>query len=297
MNKVIVICGPTGVGKTRASINVAKRYNGEVINADAVQVYRGLDIGSAKIKKEEMDGIVHHLFDIRDVSEEYSIYDYQRECRNIIDDIISRGKTPIMVGGSGLYIKSCLYNYKLDDKKYIDDYGDIDTDSLYQELIELDPLCIGEKYVNNRKRIINALNYYKENGKSITLNKTDELLYDSIFIGLTTDRDNLYKIINNRVDKMISEGLEEEVRYYYNRGIFSKVLTGGIGYREFYDYFEGKISICDCIEKIKQDSRHYAKRQYTFFNHQLPVKWFFTDYVDFDNTLNEIYKYIEDVIR
>ena len=147
--------------------------------------------------------------------------------------------------------------------------------------------------MNNRKRVINAINYYKNTGSSIIDNKTDKLLYDSIFIGLTTDRENLYNIINKRVDKMVDAGLIEEVKTFFDKNIYTKPLTGGIGYKELYQYFEGKCSLEEALDLIKRNSRRYAKRQYTFFNHQIPVVWFNTDYNNFNNTINEVSSYID----
>ena len=298
MKKVIVITGPTGVGKTKLSVELAKKYNGEIINADAMQVYKNLDIGTAKIKEAEKEGVPHHLFDIKDVYEDYSIYDYQKDCRQKLEEIWKKNKVPILVGGTGLYIKSALYDYKLEEKKEeIDNYLDKTNEELYQELIELDDKARDKIDLNNRRRIINAINHYKNTGVSITENKTNNLLYDSLFIGLTTDRDNLYNIINNRVDKMIEEGLIEEVKSFYQQNIFTKPLTGGIGYKELYSYFDGTNSLKEAIDLIKRNSRRYAKRQYTFFNHQLPVKWFNTDYDNFDNTVKEVCNYIDNNIN
>ena len=298
MKNVIVITGPTGVGKTKLSIELAKKYDGEIINADAMQVYKDLNIGTAKIREEEKEGIIHHLFDVKDVNEEYSIYDYQKDCRMKLEEIWNNGKLPIIVGGTGLYIKSALYDYKLDKKKENrEDYENVSTEELYKQLIEMDSKAFGNIDANNRRRIVNAINYYKDTGKSIIENKTDVLLYDALFIGLTTDRDKLYKIINKRVDKMIGEGLVQEVQTFYQRGIFTKPLIGGIGYKELYDYFDENISLEEAIELIKRNSRRYAKRQYTFFNHQLPVKWFNTDYDNFDNTVREVCNYIDKTIH
>lgn len=288
---IIVITGPTAVGKTKLSIELAKKYNGEIINADAVQVYKGLDIGSAKIRKEEMEDIPHHLFDIKDVDEEYTIYHYQQDCRKLISDIEKRGKTPILVGGTGLYIKAALYDYKLSLEKEKNTYDDLSTEELYNELIKLDKDIIIDK--NNKRRLIRALNYYKENNKSINENKTDKLLYKTIFIGLTTDRDVLYSKINDRVDIMIKEGLLDEVKSFYEKGIRTKPLLSAIGYKELYEYFDGKVSLEVAIDNIKKNSRHYAKRQYTFFNHQLPVVWFNTDYNNFNNTIEKVSSYID----
>lgn len=291
MNKVIVITGPTAVGKTKLSIELAKRYNGEIINADAVQVYKGLDIGSAKVTEEEKEDIPHHLFDIKEVDEEYTIYHYQKDCRKLIKEVQGRGKTPILVGGTGLYIKAALYDYKLTEEKETNTYDNLTDEELYNKLLELDKNIVIDK--NNRRRLIRALNYYKENNKSINTNTTNKLLYDAIFIGLTTDRRILYDKINNRVDIMIKEGLLNEVKVFYDKNVRTKPLLNAIGYREIYSYFDGNISLEEATDKIKQNSRHYAKRQYTFFNHQLPIVWFETNYNNFNNTVEEVIDYIE----
>lgn len=291
MKKILVITGPTAVGKTKLSIELAKKYNGEIINADAVQVYKGLDIGSAKVTEEEKEGIPHYLLSIKEVDEDYTIYHYQKDCREIIKEIQDRGKTPIIVGGTGLYIKAALYDYKLTEEKEKDTYDNLTNEELYTKLTELDKDIIIDK--NNRRRLIRAINYYKENNKSINKNKTDKLLYDALFIGLTTDRQILYNKINKRVDKMIENGLIDEVKSFYDKGVKTKPLLNAIGYKEVYSYLDGNISKEEMIEKIKQNSRHYAKRQYTFFNHQLKIKWFETDYNDFNNTIKEVENYMD----
>lgn len=291
MSRVIVITGPTAVGKTKLSIELAKKLNGEIINADAMQVYKGLNIGTAKVTEKEKENIPHHLFDIKEVEEEYSIYNYQKDCRKVIDDILRRNKTPILVGGTGLYIKAALYDYKLSEEKANNTYDNLKTEEIYKELLKLDKDINIDK--NNRRRLIRALNYYKENNTSISNNKTNKLLYDTLFIGLTTDREILYKKINQRVDNMIENGLLEEVKYYYDKNIKTKPLINGIGYKELYNYFDGLCSKEEAVEKIKQNSRHYAKRQYTFLNHQLNVVWFETDYNNFNNTIEKVSSYIK----
>lgn len=297
MKKIIVIVGPTGVGKTKLSIELAKYYNGEIINADAMQIYQELDIGTAKIKETEKENISHHLFDIKNVKEEYSIYHYQKDCRLKIEEIFSKHKVPIIVGGTGLYIKSALYDYQLDERKKEDLlYENLSTEQLYKKLITIDQEAKNRIDPCNRRRIINAINYYQRNQSSITKNTTDKLLYDTIFIGLTTDRKNLYQLINQRVDQMIHDGLIKEVENFYNKQIFSKPLTSGIGYKELYEYFAKKISLEEAINNIKRNSRRYAKRQYTFFNHQLPVTWFETNYDHFEKTVNEVCDYINEKI-
>lgn len=292
MEKIIVITGPTGVGKTKLSVSLAKKSNAEIINADSMQIYKDLNIGTAKITEEEKEDIPHHLFDIKNVNEDYSIYDYQIDARNKIKDITSRNKRIIFVGGTGLYIKSALYDYKLNKENINDNYDNLSCEELYNELIKLDKNIVIDK--NNKRRLIRALNYYKENNKSINDNKTNKLLYDVIVIGLTTSRDKLYSIINSRVDEMIDNGLIDEAKYFYDNNVFTKPLINGIGYKELYKYFNNEISLEESIDLIKKNSRHYAKRQYTFFNNQMNVKWFNVDFDNFNNTINEVYNYIKE---
>ena len=289
MNKIIVIAGPTGVGKTKLSVYLGKKLDGEIINADSMQFYKDLDIGTAKIKEEEKDDIPHHLFDIKDVSEMYTIYDYQKDCRDKIDEILSRGHTPIIVGGSGLYIRAALFDYKLNEEEINNDYSNLSNEELLNECLKLDPDC--KIHLNNRKRLERYLNVLKNNN-SIT--SDSKPLYDFIMIGLTTDRKNLYDIINNRVDQMIKEGLIDEVKSFYDKGIRSKSIMTGIGYKELYSYFDKDISLEEAIDLIKKNSRHLAKRQYTFFNNQFDMKWFNTNYKDFIKTVDEVYEYIKE---
>lgn len=289
--KVIVITGPTGVGKTKMSVSIAKLLDGEIINCDSMQIYKGLNIGTAKIKEEEKEGIPHYLFDIKNVNEDYSIYDYQIDARKVIDDILSRGKTPILVGGTGLYIKSAIYDYKLNKEKSNNDYEDYTKEELYDMLVKIDPKIKIDK--DNKRRLVRALNYYIENGKMISSNKTNELVYDTIFIGLTTERSKLYSIINSRVDKMIDDGLIEEVKSFFDNKIHTKPLVNGIGYKELYGYFDDKLTLGESVDLIKSNSRHYAKRQYTFLRNQLDVKWFNVDFENFSNTIRDVYDYIE----
>ena len=293
MKEVIAIVGPTGVGKTKLSIALAKKLNGEIINCDAMQVYIGLDIGTAKIKEEEKENIPHHLFDIKEVTEDYTIYHYQKDCRTKIDEILKRNHMPILVGGTGLYLKSVLYDYKLNESKIdLSKYENISTEELYQELIQKDKYAQNKIDKNNRRRVINALAYYEQNNESITQNKSVTSLYNAKIIGLTTDRDNLYHRINQRVDQMLKEGLIDEVKEYYDKKILTKPILNGIGYKEIISYLNKEISYEDAINEIKKNSRHYAKRQYTFFKHQLPVTWFKTNYEDFNKTIKEVLDYL-----
>lgn len=289
---IICIVGPTGVGKTKLSIELAKYFTGEIINADSTQVYRNLDIATAKVTEEEKENIPHHLFDIKDITEEYTVYDYQQDSRYIIDDIISRNKLPILVGGTGLYIKACLYDYKFDKETKKHDYSAYTNEELYKLLKSVDENT--EIHMNNRKRVERALDYYYENNKPMSSKEvTNKLMYDVLFIGLTTDRDILYERINNRVDKMLLDGLLTEAKNIYDSNIRTKAVLTPIGYKELFPYFNKEKNLNECLNLIKQNSRRYAKRQYTWFKNQMLVKWFDVDFNNFDNTVNEVIKYIE----
>ena len=286
---VIVITGPTATGKSDLGIYLAHKLDGEIINADSTQIYKGLDIATNKVKDTE--GVVHYLFDEKDLREDYTVFDYQKDARRIIDDILARGKIPILVGGTGLYINAALYDYKFEDKAN-DEYEGVSNDELYKMLLEVDPNT--NIHLNNRVRVISALNYYKANGKPYSEKEKDfKLLYDTIFIGLTTDRDILYYKINKRVDKMVAEGLVNEAKEIYDLGIRSKAVLTPIGPKELFDYFDGKITLDEAIDLIKSKSRKYAKRQYTWFRNQLKLKWFETNYDNFSKTEEEVLKYIK----
>ena len=291
MNKIIVIVGPTGVGKTKLSIELAKKLNGEIINADSTQVFKGMDIATAKVTEEEKNGINHHLFDIKEITDNYTVFDYQKDCRLKIEEIIEKNKTPILVGGTGLYIKAALYDYKFEEEKDINNYDEFTNKELYNKLLQIDPNTLIHK--NNRKRVIRALNYYDNTNNTLSdKEKTDKLLYDVIFIGLTTDREILYDRINKRVDIMLENGLLEEAKRIYDTNIRSKAVLTPIGYKELFEYFDGKSSLEESIELIKQRSRRYAKRQYTWNNHQIPVNWFDVNFKDFNNTVKQIIDFI-----
>ena len=289
MKNIIVITGPTGVGKTKMSIELAKRIDAEIINADSMQVYKDLNIGTAKITEKEKEGIPHHLFDIVEPTNMYTVYDYQKDARDIINDVLSRGKKVIIVGGTGLYIKALLYDYKFikEDKTY--DFSKMSNEEILDKINSYN-LDIN-LHINNRKRLKRVLTKLYNN--NMQTEKTDTVLYDFVAIGLTTTRDNLYKIIDNRVDKMIEDGLIDEVEELYKKNIHSKAINTGIGYKELYKYFDKEISLDEAISLIKKNSRHYAKRQYTFFNNQMNIKWFNTNYEDFSLTVEEVYNYIK----
>ena len=282
---IVAIVGPTGVGKTKLSIELAKKYNAIIINADAMQVYIGMDIGTAKIKEEEKEGIPHYLFDIKEIRDNYTVYDYQKDARELIEKF--KDKNMIFVGGSGLYLKAALYSYEFREEDTTkNNYEDLTNDEIYALALKKDPNMNIHK--NNRKRLVRFLNKETENESKA------EPLYPAIYIGLTCDRSVLYERINNRVDEMFKEGLVEEVKSFYDQNINSKAIKTAIGYKELYQYFEGSISLEEAKDLIKKNSRHYAKRQYTWFNNQMDITWFNVDFKNFNNTIKEVEKYINE---
>lgn len=287
-SKIIVIVGPTGVGKTSLSLSLAKNYNAEIINIDAMQIYKEMNIGTAKIM--DTKGIPHHLLSIRSVSEPYSVYEYQKDARKILDEFIKNNKNVIIVGGSGLYVKALLYDYKFDVENDNNQYDNLSNEDIYTEIKKLNNEV--DIHINNRKRLVRMLNKLKNNNKLD--NNGDTLLYDNVyFIGLSTDRTTLYKRIDERVDEMVKEGLIEEVKSLYDKNINTIPINTAIGYKELYKYFDSKISKEDAIDLIKKNSRHYAKRQYTWFNNKMNIKWFDVDFNNFENTIKEVIKYID----
>lgn len=283
---IVVIIGPTGVGKTKLSLELAKKYNAEIINADAMQVYKEMNIGTAKVI--DTMGINHHLLSIRSVNDPYSVYEYQKDGRELIERLKKENKNIIIVGGTGLYIKALLYDYKFNINDKNKDYYDLSNEEILNKIKEH---CDTDIHVNNRKRLVRMLNKIENN--DIEEVSGNNLIYDDVyFIGLTTNRDNLYKRINDRVDEMIDEGLISEVKELYDKNINTIPINTAIGYKELYKYFNNEISLEDAIELIKRNSRRYAKRQYTWINNKMNVKWFYVDFNNFNNTIKEVEKYI-----
>ena len=279
MQKVLVITGPTAVGKSDFGISVAKELDGEIISGDSVQIYRGLDIGSGKITKEEMQGIRHYLIDTKDPFEDYSVAEFQKEARFLIDKIAADNRLPIIVGGTGLYIKAVLYDYEFNEEVIKDEeYPDLSNEEIYEILKKVDPKCLDKIHINNRKRLIRALNIYHKTNRGISAIKDaqkHEMIYDALIISLTSSREELYQRIDRRVDMMFEKGLEKEVETLLKKGLtFEHKALSAIGYRQFKDYFEGKITLDEVKELIKRDSRRFAKRQYTWFRHQFKTEWF-----------------------
>lgn len=289
MKEIIVIVGPTGVGKTKLSIELAKKLDAEIINGDSVSIYQGLNIGSAKPTREEKEGIPHHLIDIRNVREEYSVYDYQKDAREKIEGITSRGKRVIMVGGTGLYLKAALYNYEFSFEEEKEEYEDLSNEEILLRIRNYTQEPLPDP--NNRRRITRTLSRL-EKGEEIPHGKND-LLYPIRVIGLTTDRECLYERIHKRVDQMMENGLLEEVTSLKEYYPTSRILNSGIGYQEFAEYFQGEKTLEEVVEEIKQHSTRFAKRQYTFFNHQFPTKWYDVNFEDFSKTVEEVYEDIK----
>ena len=299
---VLCIVGPTAVGKTKMSIELAKQLNGEIISGDSMQIYRGMDIGTAKATMDERQGIPHHLIDEKNPDEPYSVAAFQQTVRAKMEEIKSRGKLPIIVGGTGLYIKSVLYDYEFageSESKEIDEakYGHLSNDELHAKLAAVDEAGAKDIHPNNRKRVIRALEIYETSGvkKSEMIEKQEhKMIYDACLIGLTDDRNVLYDRINKRVDTMYETGLVEEVKALFDEGILAESQSiRAIGYKELYDYFKGLISLEESKELIKRNSRRYAKRQYTWFNNQMDVTWFKVDVQHFDKTVKEVLTYVQ----
>ena len=291
---IIAILGPTAVGKTALSIALAKKYKADIINFDSMQVYVKLDIGTAKVTSNEMEGIPHHLLSNVSLDKNYSVYDYQKDARSLIDKLQKENKNIILVGGTGLYLKATLFDYNFTEGTTNNLYNDLTNEEI---LAKIKSYNIGElPHLNNRKRLVRLLNKL-ENNESITNNGNNLLYKDTIFIGLTTDRNVLYDKINKRVDIMFDNGLVEEVESLKSYFKTSKALNTGIGYKEFIPYFNKEKNLDEVKSDIKKNSRHYAKRQYTFFNHQFNLTWFNTDYNDFDKTINKVINYIETSVK
>lgn len=280
---ILAIVGPTGVGKTKLSIELAKKYNAIIINCDAVQIYQELNIGSAKATLQERENIPHKLLDFVNPNTFYTVYDYQKDAREILEQ--NKDKNIIFVGGTGLYLKAALYDYKFLEENATLDYDNKTNEELYKLALKKDKNCA--IHPNNRQRLIRFLK------RKQTIKEPAKLLQSVLFIGLTTERNKLYEIINQRVEKMLDAGLVDEVKELLKKYPNAHILNTAIGYKEIKDYLENKITLEEAIELIQKNSRHYAKRQYTYFNHQLPVTWFNVDYANFSNTIQEVINFIE----
>lgn len=283
--KVIVICGPTASGKTKLSIELAKKINGEIVSCDSMQIYKDMCIGTAKPTEEEMQGIRHYLIDCVSPEKRYSVADYKKDAEEAIKEIILKGKVPIVVGGTGLYLESLIYNIEYNeikvDLEYREKLSKIEEkeglESLYKKAAEIDPEAIKKISHNDRKRIYRILEIYNSTGKSKTEleaeSRKKELEYDYVLFGITMDRDKLYERINLRVDMMINDGLIEEVKNLISKYKEMPTAIQGLGYKEVVEYLDNKISEEEMIEKIKMETRRYAKRQLTWFRKYDNLIW------------------------
>ena len=303
-NKVIVIVGPTGVGKTETSIKVAKTFDGEIVSADSMQIYKKMDIGTAKITKDEMQNVPHHMIDILDIDKTFSAAAYKEMASKIIDDIIKRGKTPIVAGGTGLYVDSLFLDYEFgasfkDEKirkKYEKIAAEKGNEYLHTLLENVDKKSAEKIHFNNVKRVIRALEINEICGKTVDeVNAEKEKTerkekYSPIMVGLTRDREILYERINKRVDLMLEKGLVDEVKSLYaGDKKFSETSLSGIGYKEVIYYLKGLVTYDEMVRILKKETRHYAKRQLTWFNRNKDIKWFNLE----NNTSCDVLDYIK----
>lgn len=307
---IIVVLGPTASGKTALAVELAKLYSGEVVSADSMQIYKGMDILTAKPTVSEMQGIKHHLIDFLEPETDFSVADYVRLANNAIDDIVSRGKLPVLAGGTGLYINSLIDNIRFDettgDKDFREKLFNIAKEKgnhfLWKKLFEVDEASASSIHENNVPRVIRALEVYEKTGKKLSEHKKssrlEESRFDPVMIGLTfSDRQLLYDRINKRVDIMISDGLIYEAEEIYkNRNL--NTAHQAIGYKELIPYFSGQASLEDCIERIKQETRRYAKRQLTWFRRDERIFWMEVDkFKNIVEILENIKKYIAKCIN
>ena len=296
---VIVICGPTASGKTALSIELAKRINGEIVSADSMQIYKDMDIGSAKVTVDEMQGIKHYLIDCVCPNERYSVANYKQDAKKAIEEIINKGKTPIVVGGTGLYIDSLIYEIEYKDIKINEEYrkklekirDEEGLEVLYKKALEIDPKAMEKISPNDFKRITRILEIYEATGKTKTeqeaQSRLNEIPYDYKVFAINYDREKLYERINKRVDIMLEKGLIEEVKNLLEKYSEFPTAMQGLGYKEVKQYFDGELSKEEMIEKIKQESRRYAKRQFTWFRKNKQTIWI-DGQADIDNNINII---------
>ncbi|PID00236.1 tRNA (adenosine(37)-N6)-dimethylallyltransferase MiaA [Sporosarcina sp. P29] len=281
---VLAVVGPTASGKTALSIALAKLFNGEIINGDAMQVYKELDIGTAKIHRSEMQGIPHHFFDVKEPTESFSVAEYQLAVRQWIADIQSRGKLPIIVGGSGMYVQSVLFDYRFTEqaadpevRARIERELELEgADVLHAKLAELDAKSAEKIHPNNHRRLVRALEILEVTGQTKQDHEQqqgNQPMYHSVIIGLDLPRELLYERIDMRVEQMVQAGLFTEVQQLWNKGIRHTQSVQAIGYKELISYFDGQLTKEQAIEAVMKNTRNYAKRQLTYFRNKLPVQW------------------------
>ncbi|MBR3933597.1 MAG: tRNA (adenosine(37)-N6)-dimethylallyltransferase MiaA [Clostridia bacterium] len=305
-NKVIALVGPTGVGKTETSLALAELTNSEIISCDSMQIYRGMDIGTAKATKEEMLKVKHHLIDIKDPTQSYSVCEYVADAKNALEEIFKKGKNVMVVGGTGLYADSFIRDTNFAEasadnsiRQELEAFAkENGNEALHNILRNIDPESAQAIHPNNTKRVIRAIEYFRKSGEKISDHNKESALvpspYDHIYIGLTRNRDNLYERIDQRVDQMICEGLADEVFNLWKKGCNLKMTSmQALGYKEIIYYIQGKCTFDEAIRILKRDSRRYAKRQLTWFNRNKNVNWInLSDY----NSQDDVIKDITDII-
>lgn len=283
MIKVVAIVGPTAVGKSALGLKLAQKFDGEIISGDSMQIYRHLDIGTAKDSPEELQAIPHHLVDICDASQRYTVKDFQAKAREISMELTDKGKLPLVVGGTGFYLSSLINNLNLGGKSTGDDQVraellDIEQNEgigrLQSILQTEDPLAYAKIDTDNPRRLIRAIEVMRNTGKSITDQNNGNQWAQFYLVGLTDDRPKLYERINSRVDKMVEMGLLDEAKYVYDHREEFPQAKNGIGYKELFPYFDGSMMLDECLDEIKKNSRHFAKRQFTYFRNQMDVDWY-----------------------
>jgi len=299
---IIVLVGPTAVGKTEFSIELAKRFNGEIISGDSMQVYKKMNIGTAKITKDEMDGVPHHMIDIIEPDETFSAYDFKNRAQQLITEITNRGRVPIIAGGTGLYIQSLIHNYAFEDESITDeenervenklaDLDQLTNEGLHQYLAAFDSESAQDIHPNNRKRVRRAIQYYLKTKKLLSSRKKVQQYtenYDTLLLGIEMSRDTLYKRINKRVDIMLERGLLDEVRQLIEVGYESCQSMQAIGYKEMLPVVKSDANLDDATNKLKQHSRNYAKRQMTWFKNKLDVVWLDKEKMSLPLMLDEV---------
>lgn len=312
MNRpLIVLAGPTAVGKTKASITLAKAIGGEIISADSMQVYKYMDIGSAKIRQEEMEGVVHYLIDELEPEEEFHVVRFQQMAKAAMERIYAKGHIPILVGGTGFYIQALLYDidFTEDDgddacRKELEIYAQKHgVQALHERLRAVDAASAEAIHANNVKRVIRALEFYYKTGQKISEHNEKERQktspYNSVYFVLNDDRAHLYERIDRRVDQMIEEGLVEEVRFLKDKGYTRNMVSmQGLGYKEILEYLDGECTLEDAVYRIKRDTRHFAKRQITWFKREKNVIWIDKDAYNYDDKmiLDTMLKHMEGVL-
>lgn len=296
---LIAVIGPTASGKTGLAVEIAKKFGGEVVSADSMQIYSELTVGTAKPTEKEMEGVPHHLIGHKSIDEEYSVVDYVEEAKNAIADIFSRGKLPVLCGGTGLYVDSLLSNTEFSEiksdpdvrKKLYDFAKENGNEALFEKLKEIDPETAAKTHANNLIRVVRAMEVYEVTGKTMSEHQKDShpipSIYDVCYIGTNfSDRDKLYARIEQRIDEMLEEGVEEEARFLFEHN-GTCTAAQAIGYKEFYPYFRGEMSREDAISVLKKETRHYAKRQITWFRRNDKINWLFRDEFSEKKDLNE----------